>query len=263
MYGRRIYLLWAIAFFTFFLPASAAPGASSTEEELIRVKVYALLTDPASLQPVVLLSDLKEERAVPIWIGPNEAKALDGEMRGIKNPRPFTHDLLEDVIRKTTSGLRRLIVTHSRQGTYYATLILERDGVPLELDARPSDGMILALKFHAPIFVARKLFGEMSVPLKEKEGAEETYGLELQELTPLLAQSFAYPAAHGILVTDVREGSRAEKDGLQRGDIIAEAGGKPVGNILSFQEILAQEKAFVQAKIFRRTEFLPRTLHLK
>jgi uncharacterized protein len=267
MCGRRINLLRAIFFCVFLLPASAAPGASPPEEELIRVKVYLLTADPASLQPVVFLSDLKEERALPVWIGPNEATALDGEMRGFKNPRPFTHDLLEDVIRQTKSSLRRLIVTHSRQGTYYATLIFERNGAVLELDARPSDGMILALKFKAPVFVSRKLFAEMSVALRDGARApkkmEEAYGVGLQELTPLLAQSFAYQAAHGFVITDVRQGSRAEKDGLQRGDIISDAEGKPVHDIPSFREILTNDKALLKVRVFRRSEYLPLTLHTK
>jgi uncharacterized protein len=256
-------LLWAIVFFAFLLPASAAQGASWPEQELVPVKVFRLLADPVSRQPVVLLSDLKEERALPVWIGPNEAKSLDGEMQGFKNPRPFTHDLLEDVIRKTKSTLRKLIVTHNLQGTYYATLILERDGVPLEVDARPSDGMILAVKFKAPVFVSKKLFAEMSVALKEPKGAEEVYGLGVQELTPLLARSFGYPAAHGVLIADVREGSQAEKDGLQQGDIVSDAQGEPIRDILSFRELLAKNKKLFSVRIFRRGEFLPLTLHLK
>ncbi len=263
MSGQRNHFLWASAVFAFFLSASAAQGASQPEKELVPVKVFRLLADPATLQPVVFLSDLKEERALPVWIGPNEAKSLDGEMQGFKNPRPFTHDLLEDVIRKTKSTVRKLIITHNRQGTYYATLVLEREGVALELDARPSDGMILALKFKAPVFVSRKLFAEMSVPLMEPKGAEEVYGLGVQELTPLLAQSFGYPAAHGVLVAEVREGSRAEKDGLQRGDIVCDAEGEPIRDIRSFREIVAKNKTPLSVRVFRHARFFPLILHLK
>ena len=65
------------------------------EKELLQVKVHRLTMDPTSMQPVVFLADPSEERALPIWIGPCEANAIDAELQGIKHPRPLTHDLLE------------------------------------------------------------------------------------------------------------------------------------------------------------------------
>ncbi len=256
-------------FLTLLISLSGKPGAKELvllaleQKELLQVKVLRVIIDPTSLQPVVLLTDFKEERALPVWIGPNEANAIHAEMQGEKSPRPLTHDLLERVIRKVNGKVQRVVITHSKEGVYYATLVLEREGSVLEIDARPSDSLVMALKFKAPIFISKKLFNETSVSLKEQKGAEELYGLSLQELTPPLAQSFSYKSTLGVLVSDVQKGSPAEKDGLQRGDIIAEAAGKPVENMGSFKEILIRSKAPLQVKIFRQAEFISLTLHPK
>ncbi len=266
---RRKEHLWTIIFFAFALVCLDCGGAiakekariAPEEKELIQVKIHRVTIDPNSMQPVVLLLDLKEERGLPVWIGANEAKAIDGEMQGIKNPRPFTHDLLENVLRKVNLSVRKVIITHSQGGTYFAKLIVEKDGGMLEIDARPSDSMVLALKFKAPIFISRKLFHEASVSLSERKGPEEVYGLTVQELTPQLAQSFSYRSKSGALISDVRGDSRAEKDGLKRGDIITEAGGKSVEDVASFKETFAKGQSPLKVKIFREAQFLFITLH--
>jgi bifunctional DNase/RNase len=231
------------------------------EKELLQVKVHRLTMDPTSMQPVVFLADPLEERALPIWIGPCEANAIDAELRGIKHPRPLTHDLLERIIQKANWKIQRIIVTHSRESTYYATMVLERGNSLVEIDARPSDSIVLALKFKAPIFVSKSLFSEMAVPLGEKKGIEELYGLTVQELTPLLAQSFSFESPHGVLVSDIRQGSQAEKDGLQRGDILVQVGGETVKDVAALRGVLGRTKAPAQAVIFRKGNSITIRLH--
>lgn len=231
------------------------------QKELLQVKIHQLIMDPTSRQPVVFLADSLDERALPIWIGHSEANAIYAELQGIKHPRPLTHDLLERIIQKLNWKIQRIVVTHSKEGTYYATMVLERGGSLVEIDARPSDSIVMALKFKAPIFVSKSLFAEMAVPLGEKKGIEEIYGLTIQELTPLLAQSFSFKSTRGVLVSDVRQGSLAEKDGLQRGDIFVEAGGETVGDVMTLKGALARSKAPVQARIFRKGNFLSMRLH--
>jgi bifunctional DNase/RNase len=240
---------------------SGSPTAAS--QELLPVKIQRLIIDPSSNQPVVFLTDPQEERALLIWIGPCEANAMNNEMEGINPPRPQTHDLLRGVILKMKAKVQKVIITHSKDGVYYATLVLEREGTLIEIDARPSDCMVLALKAKAPVFVARKMFQEMSVPLKEEKGTEAQYGITAQELTSSLAQSFSFKSTRGVLVSDVRPGSPAEKDGLQRGDIIAEVGGEAVPDLRALRAALNKVKGPVKARIFRKGEFIPLTFHGK
>jgi len=245
------------------VPAKKVPAVSKEKKELIAVEVHQLKVDPTSLQPVVLLADPLKERALIIWIGPFEANAIQAERQGTKHHRPLTHDLLEQVIRKINGKIQRVIITHSQDGIYYATLILEAKGTIMEIDARPSDSIVMALKFKAPIFVSKNLFLQMAVPLGDQKEVEEHYGLTIQELTPLLAQSFSFASAKGVVVSDVKEGSPAEKDGVRRGDIFVEIGGEAVGDIPSLKGALARATGSVPARIFRQGKFLSLTLHLK
>jgi hypothetical protein len=233
------------------------------QKDLLQVKVHQVILDPTSNQPVVLLADSPGERVLLIWIGHCEANAIFAEIQGIKHDRPLTHDLAERVIQKANGKIRRVVITHRKENTYYATIVLEWGSSPVEIDARPSDSIVMALKFKAPIFVSKALFNEMAMPLGEQKGVEEQYGLTLQDLTPLLAKSFSFGSTSGALVSDVRQGSRAEKDGLKRGDIFVEAGGETVKDPGALKDALARSKTPVQTKIFRKGDFLSITLHLK
>jgi bifunctional DNase/RNase len=233
------------------------------EKDLLQVKVHKLIVDPTTLQPVVFLADSLEERALPIWIGPCEANAINLEIQETKPPRPLTHDLMVRMMQKVNAKVQRIIITHSKEGTYYATLVMDRGGSLEEIDARPSDSIVMALKFKAPIFISKSLFTAMAVSLDEQKGVEERYGVTIQELTPLLAQSFSYKSTRGALVSDVREGSLAEKDGLHRGDIFVEVGGSTVEDVMSLKGSLAKIKTPVPARIFRKGNFLSITIHPK
>lgn len=257
--------LWLTAWF-WLSGAAGAEGLSpiaSEPKELLQVKVHQLIVDPTSLQPVVLLADSLEERALPIWIGPCEANAINAEMQGLKHRRPLTHDLAERIILQMNGKLQRIIITHRQENTYYATIVLERERSLVEIDARPSDSIVMALKFKAPVFVSKTLFREMALPLREQKEIEERYGLTIQDLSPSLAQSFSYGSTRGVLVSDVRKGSRAEKDGLRRGDIFVEIGGQTVTEVMSFKEALSRIETPAQARVFRNANFLSITLHLK
>ncbi|HYB20088.1 MAG TPA: bifunctional nuclease domain-containing protein [Thermodesulfobacteriota bacterium] len=239
------------------------PVAGGGPQDLLQVKVQRLIMDPGSMQPIIFLADPQEERALLVWIGPCEATALNSEMEGTKAPRPLTHDLAGRIIEKLKGKIQRILITQMKDGIYYATLVIEREGLVVEIDARPSDCIVLALKSKSPIFVSKSLFAEASVPLKEEKGEEEPYGLTIQELTSSLAQSFSFKSSKGVLVADVRGGSPAEKDGLQRGDIFVEAGGDPVSGVKSLRNALAKSKAPLKVKVFRKGDFLSLTLNPK
>jgi bifunctional DNase/RNase len=238
-------------------PAEVALG----EQELIEVKVHLLGFDSSNKQPLIFLSDPLEQRALPICIGLFEANAIYSEMQGIQHRRPLTHDLLQRVIQKVNGRIHRVIITHHKEGIYYATIEMDKDGTLVEIDARPSDSIAMALKFEAPIYIAKSLFREMAVPLGGEKEVDEQYGLTLQELTDTLAECFSFRSTRGILVSDVRKGSRAEKDGIKRGDIFVEVGGKGVEDITSLKNALIRSESAVEAKIFRKARFQSIILH--
>jgi predicted metalloprotease with PDZ domain len=146
---------------------------------------------------------------------------------------------------------------------FYATLVIEYIGSLIEIDARPSDSIVLALKFNAPIYINRSLFEKMSLSLQKPLETEEEYGLVLQELTAETAQYLSFESKQGVMIAGISKGSRAAEDGLETGDIIVEIGGQRIDNLKTMQDSLAKSRTSVKAKIFRNRKFLTLTLHLR
>ncbi len=135
---------------------------------MIELEVASLGLDKASNTPVVILREVGGDRLLPIWIGPGEASAIAMELAGIKFSRPLTHDLLNTVLRSLGSELVRVLITRVVDNTYYASLMLQRNGETITIDSRPSDSVALALRASAPIFADVDLLDRTTV---EVEGA--------------------------------------------------------------------------------------------
>jgi len=124
---------------------------------LLEVEVMRLGLDSGSNTYVVILREKAGERILPIWIGQAEAESIVIEMHQIHRDRPLTHDLCKNIITQLGATLLRVDVTSVVSRTYHAELQLaSRDG-SVVIDARPSDGIALALRFNAPIFVSDEL----------------------------------------------------------------------------------------------------------
>ena len=236
--------------------AQEAAPAAFDPDELVKVKFHNLTIDPQSKQPVVLLADPDEERALLIWIGFFEARAIHSEMQGIEPFRPLTHDLLKRIIQKTDGSIEHIVITHVEENVFFATIVIKQNGSLIEIDARPSDSIVLALKFKAPIFVSRKLFDDMAISIAEQKQIEEEYGISVQNLSPELATYLSYASKQGVLVSDVKPESPAARDGIETGDIIVEIGGETIEDVTFLKNSLARSDAPVKAKIFRLTSFL-------
>ena len=120
----------------------------------IEVKIRALMMDPNSGTPIIILKDVSSETMLPIWVGAYEANAIALEIEKIAPPRPMTHDLLRNLIVELGLKVDRVVVTSLRENTFYAVIELEsEEGEPMRLDSRPSDAIALALRADCPIFV--------------------------------------------------------------------------------------------------------------
>ncbi|MDZ4675427.1 MAG: bifunctional nuclease family protein [Gemmatimonadota bacterium] len=124
---------------------------------MIAVRVAQVGLDPATNSPVVLLREEDGDRVLPILIGPAEAGAIAMELQGLRPQRPMTHDLVKRLILGLGGELRRVLIADLREDTYFAELELVREGEVIRVDARPSDGIAVALRFQAPIFLAEAL----------------------------------------------------------------------------------------------------------
>jgi Uncharacterized conserved protein len=125
---------------------------------LVEVKVGALIMDPNSNTPIVVLKGVESEAILPIWVGAYEANAIALEIEKIVPQRPMTHDLLRNLIVETGFTVERVIVTDLRENTFYASIELKgANDEKLSLDARPSDAIALALRADCPIFVEQSV----------------------------------------------------------------------------------------------------------
>ncbi len=120
---------------------------------LTEMKVIGVVMDSLSETPAVFLFSETEEMFLPIWIGANEAVAIQSELAGLKSPRPLTSDLLKDVIEKLDASLEKTVITKVQDDTFYALLHIKTKNGLLEIDARPSDALGLAIRFKCPIMV--------------------------------------------------------------------------------------------------------------
>ncbi len=143
---------------------------------MVEVKVQSLGLDRSSNTPVVILQEMEGERVLPIWIGPGEASAIAMELAGMKFSRPLTHDLLASVLSGLGGSLRRVLITKVVDNTYFAELIIERDGELLSVDARPSDSIAIALRMDADIFTGDDLLEENIVDVSEATDFESGDG---------------------------------------------------------------------------------------
>jgi bifunctional DNase/RNase len=108
--------------------------------------------DP-SKQPVVVLKDTENDRVLPIWIGPAEARAIELELRGVKPDRPLSHDLLLAAIRMAHGKVLQVIVNDLQDATFYATIDIETPTSIQHIDSRPSDAIALAVRAACPVFI--------------------------------------------------------------------------------------------------------------
>ena len=135
--------------------ACDSPQPQGRNDVLVRVDHVGL---DARQSPVVILEETEGERWLPIWIGTAEARSIAQQIDERTSPRPNTHDLARDVIRGLEGEVVSVVVTDLREGTYYATLAVRVNGRVIELDSRPSDGIAIALRTGAPIYVRAGLF---------------------------------------------------------------------------------------------------------
>ena len=114
--------------------------------------------------PVVLLREQTGERVLPIYIGPEEAKAIALALEGVTTPRPMTHDLLRDAVLALGASLTRVSVTELRERTFFAELELRIDGRTVRVSSRPSDAIALAVRVDAPIYASEDVLDVAAAP---------------------------------------------------------------------------------------------------
>ncbi|KRA28090.1 MULTISPECIES: bifunctional nuclease family protein [unclassified Nocardioides] len=135
------------------------------------VEVLGVRVEMPSNQPIVLLRESSGERYLPIWIGAVEATAIAFAQQGVTPPRPLTHDLMRDILTATGSDLSEVRITDVKDGVFFATLVFA-SGV--EVSARPSDSIALALRTGTTIYCEDAVLAEAGIaaPAEEEDEVE-------------------------------------------------------------------------------------------
>ena len=133
------------------------------------MEVNTLVITETTDEQVVVLKEVGGEQRFPIVIGSYEALALDRKLRSISLPRPLTHDLVGNILTGLDVKLLRVVVTDLKNNTFYAKLVIKRNGKEIEIDSRPSDAIVLAAQFKARIYVEEKVLKKASGEISEEE----------------------------------------------------------------------------------------------
>jgi uncharacterized protein len=140
---------------------------------MIEMKVAGIALDAVSRSPIILLKDASDRRALPIYIGQDQAKAIINALEKQAPPRPFTHDLIVNLLESCQVTIDRILINALQDNTFYAVIVIEQAGVFKEIDARPSDAIALAVRSKAPIWVMEEVIADASIPVDRDADEEE------------------------------------------------------------------------------------------
>lgn len=154
-------------------------------------EIKALLIDPFNNAPVILLKDRNSSKAMPIWIGEAEAMSIALGLQNGRFPRPLSHDLMKAIIDDLEGSVEKIVITGLKEGTYYATIFLRSsDGKSVEVDARPSDSLALALRIGSPIYIADDVFEASAIesPFAEEDAFQDfvEYKMDLSQFKEII-----------------------------------------------------------------------------
>jgi hypothetical protein len=127
-----------------------------------QAELSRIIINEHSDQQIIVIKERDGDRSFPIVIGIVEVFAIDRRLKGIKPPRPMTHDLLGNVIASLGAKVEKIVINDLRNHTFFAKIHLRQNGRVIEIDSRPSDAIALGAATGSPIFVAEHVFEQTS-----------------------------------------------------------------------------------------------------
>ncbi len=155
---------------------------------MIEMKVMGIALDTRTGSPIVVLNDLENRRALPIWIGSAEASAIIRKIEDIPSSRPMTHDLFIDIAKQSMYEITKVEINDVDEQTYFATVYMYNKLLDkiLEIDSRPSDAIAIALRANAPIYVTENVLsvGVVSTDVEKDEQEAQEFKNFIQDIKP-------------------------------------------------------------------------------
>jgi bifunctional DNase/RNase len=184
---------------------------------IVAVRVERVTLDTSSNRFVVILKDDTYHRWLPIVVGPAEAQAIALQLEKVSPPRPMTHDLMKNLVDSFKADIARVVVNDLKENTYYATIDLKRNGAQLQVDARPSDAIALALRARAPIFVDEEVMrkaaiGEEIESIQPQKEEDEIKSLNLQLQKAVKEERYEDAARFRDMINELQEKLKLKKN---------------------------------------------------
>lgn len=216
---------WLAAFVSLGLALASADARelAGDPDGFIEAELVTVGVSPLGGVPVALLRTLEGGELVPIFIGAFEARAILAALQGIKTPRPLTHDLVNGLLEALDAVLERLLIDDLVDGTFLGMLELTLDdgGGFRRVDTRPSDGIALAVRAGAGIFISPKVIAATrDQPWEGLPGEQvvRVLGITVVEATPGLRETLGLPASGGVLVSQAT--GQAARAGVSAGSLV-------------------------------------------
>jgi bifunctional DNase/RNase len=144
------------------------PQEVHQENVMTEMVVEAIAVSEIDYQPIVILKEKDGELYLPIWIGLLEASAISVVLEGIDMPRPLTADLLCSIIERMGAKVEYIVINDFQDNTFYANIALHANWTQMEIDARPSDAIAIALRVRTPIYATEAVLERAGVPPDQK-----------------------------------------------------------------------------------------------
>lgn len=150
--------------------------------ELRLVEVVGVRVEMPSNQPIVLLKEVDGIRYLPIWVGAAEATAIAFAQQGLTPPRPLTHDLIKNIIDNLGTSVDSVQITHLADGVFYSKILMDKG---VEVSARPSDSIALALRTGSPIYGTEDVFNSAGIEIPDQADDQvEAFREFLDQINP-------------------------------------------------------------------------------
>jgi len=156
MFGSLPWRQGVLLLCVFLLSTPPCITVAQETGKLQEMEVLGVMADPGG-QARILLRSKSDQRGFSMVIGQFEAVGVALPLEGVTPPRPYTHDLILNLLRGFDATMARAVITELRENTYYADLVLVIDGREVVFDSRPSDAVALALRAGAPILATEQV----------------------------------------------------------------------------------------------------------
>ncbi len=155
---------------------------------MIEMRVMGIALDTRSGSPIVVLNDLENRKALPIWIGSAEASAIIRKIENIPSTRPMTHDLFLQIAEKSEFKITRVEINNVEEQTYFSSVFMynEKLDKEIEIDSRPSDAIAIALRADVPIYVTTNVLasGLVSTDVEKDEQEAQEFKNFIKDIKP-------------------------------------------------------------------------------